>query len=47
MNSEKKEGTPHVASGSKIGQAAKKTMKIIVFFISFGMMYPHVFTDED
>ena len=34
-------------SQPKFVQAAMKTVKIIVFFISFGMVYPHVFTDED
>ena len=36
--------TPHV---SKFAKIAMKTVKIIVFFISFGMVYPHIFTDED
>ena len=39
--------TPHVTSQPKSGHVAKKIMKIIVFFISFGMVYPHIFTDED
>ncbi len=31
----------------RAAHAAMKTVKIIVFFISFGMVYPHIFTDED
>ncbi len=41
------EDTPHAPSRPKFAQAAMKTVKLIVFFISFGMVYPHVFTDED
>ena len=49
MNSVKTidEDTPHVPSQPKFARIAMKTVKIIVFFISFGMVYPHVFTDED
>lgn len=55
MNSEKtdqnhcstcNDDAPHVPSQSKFAKAAMKTGKIIVFLISFGMVYPHVFTDE-
>ena len=48
MNSAKTidEDTPHVPSQPKFARAAMKTVKIIVFLITFGMVYPHVFTDE-
>ena len=39
--------TPHVPSQRTFAKTAMKTVKIIVFFISFGMVYPHIFTDED
>ena len=41
------EDTPHVPSQRKFAQVAMKTVKIIVFFISFGMVYPHIFAGED
>jgi hypothetical protein len=56
MNSEKSSqsqcGTcvddkPHGSSQRTIAHVAMRTMKIIVFFISFGMVYPHIFTEEE
>ena len=40
------EDTPHVPARG-IMNAAVKTSKIIVFFVSFGMLCPHVFAGED
>ncbi len=42
MNSAKTDQPQHT-----FVRTAMKTVKIIVFFISFGMVYPHIFTDED
>ena len=48
MNSAKTvEDTSQVPSQRTFAKTAMKTLKIIVFFISFGMVYPHIFTDED
>jgi hypothetical protein len=39
--------TIHVPKSDKVGQTAMKIGKIIVFFISFGMVFPHIFAGED
>ncbi len=39
--------TTNAPSQRAFAKTAMKTLKIIVFFISFGMVYPHIFTDED
>jgi hypothetical protein len=39
--------TLHVPEHQGMAQVALKTAKIIVFFVSFGMVYPHIFSEED
>ena len=39
--------TLHVPKYEKIAQIVMKTVKIIVFFVSFGMVYPHIFAGEE
>ena len=41
------EDTLHVPVTKSFAQVAVKTVKIIVFFVSFGMVYPHTFAEED
>lgn len=41
------EETLHVPNHEKAARTALKTVKIIVFFVSFGMVYPHIFTEEN
>jgi hypothetical protein len=47
MDSVKTVDTTHVPSQRTFAKIAMKTVKIIIFFISFGMVYPHIFTEED
>jgi hypothetical protein len=47
MSSAKTAETTHVPSQRTFAKVAMKTVKIIVFFISFGMVYPHIFTEEE
>jgi hypothetical protein len=42
-----KEDTLHVPKYEKMANTVIKTAKIIVFFVSFGMAYPHIFAGED
>lgn len=42
-----KEKTAHVPKHQGFSAVAIRTLKIAVFFISFGMVYPHVFTEDD
>jgi hypothetical protein len=39
--------TLHAPAHQRFAQAALKTVKFIVFFVSFGMVYPHIFAGED
>jgi hypothetical protein len=41
------EDTPHVPVNKGIVHVAFKTVKIIIFFVSFGMVYPHTFAEDD
>ncbi len=41
------EDTPHVSAHRGIMHVVVKTSKIIVFFVSFGMLFPHIFAEED
>ena len=41
------EDTLHVPVHKSLVQVAMKTVKIIIFFVSFGMVYPHTFSEED
>ena len=42
-----KEDTLHVPKYEKVAHIVIKTVKIIVFFVSFGMVYPHIFAGDD
>jgi hypothetical protein len=39
--------TPHVPERQGAMNIAVKVGRIIVFFVSFGMLCPHIFTEED
>ncbi len=39
--------TVHVPGHRTALQTVTKIAKYVVFFVSFGMVYPHIFTDED
>jgi hypothetical protein len=47
MDSAKTVDATHVPSQRTFAKIAMKTVKIIIFFLSFGMVYPHIFTEED
>jgi hypothetical protein len=47
MDSAKIVVTAQVPAQRTFGKIAAKTAKIIIFFLSFGMVYPHIFTEED
>jgi hypothetical protein len=42
-----KEDTVHIRNYEKLANAVIKTAKIIVFFVSFGMVYPHIFAGDE
>jgi hypothetical protein len=42
-----KEDTLHVPKYEKLANTVIKTAKIIVFFVSFGMVYPHIFAGDE
>jgi hypothetical protein len=41
------EDTLHVPIKKKVLHVVIKTVKIIIFFVSFGMVYPHTFAEDD
>jgi len=42
-----KKETPHVSAHPRPLQIALRTWQIVVFFISFAMVYPHTFSPDD
>jgi hypothetical protein len=42
-----KEDTLHVPVNKGFVQVAMKIVKVIIFFVSFGMLYPHTFAEDD
>ena len=41
------ENTNHLPAQKGGARVAYKIWKLTVFFVSFGMVYPHAFTDDD
>ncbi|MBA4421934.1 MAG: hypothetical protein C0390_02390 [Syntrophus sp. (in: bacteria)] len=39
--------TPYVSAYSRPMQIAFRTWKIVIFFLSFAMLYPHTFTADE